>query len=121
MPDLTPLDDDEEDAWSYSFPPSTESLPILQQSQSKDLPQPSNSTFRTSQNGDTSLTNLQMKLLIDTTTTSSKSSLPFPSTIQKSIPLDPLTTKEDANSVISKIPRAMPSMKLLKLMINQNS
>ena len=42
-----------------------------------------------------------MKLLIDTTTTSSKSSLPFPSTIQKSIPLDPLTTK-DANSVISK-------------------
>lgn len=103
MPDLTPLDDDEEDAWSYSFPPSTESLPILQQSQSKrSTTQPSNSTFRTSQNGDTSLTNLQMKLLIDTTTTSSKSSLPFPSTIQKSIPLDPLTTKEDANSVISK-------------------
>lgn len=103
MPDLTPLDDDEEDAWSYSFPPSTESLPILQQSQSKrSTTQPSNSTFRTWQNGDTSLTNLQMKLLIDTTTTSSKSSLPFPSTIQKSIPLDPLTTKEDANSVISK-------------------
>lgn len=103
MPDLTPLDNDEEDAWSYSFPPSTESLPILQQSQSKrSTTQPSNSTFRTSQNGDTSLTNLQMKLLIDTTTTSSKSSLPFPSTIQKSIPLDPLTTKEDANSVISK-------------------
>lgn len=103
MPDLTPLDNDEEDAWSYSFPPSTESLPILQQSQSKrSTTQPSNSTFRTWQNGDTSLTNLQMKLLIDTTTTSSKSSLPFPSTIQKSIPLDPLTTKEDANSVISK-------------------
>lgn len=111
MPDLTPLevDEEEEDAWSYSFPPSNESLPILQQSQSKrSVTQPSNfnsninSTFRTSQNGDNSSNNLQMKLLIDTTTTSSKSSLPFPSTIQKSTPLDPLTTKEDANSVISK-------------------
>lgn len=111
-------DQEENDPWSYSFPPSTESLPILQQKQEQEQDQEQQNSKKLSEehkfvNGSamtsptlpdsdsTIIRPSQLKLKVDTKK-SNKSSLSFSSTMHKTVPLDPLTTKEDANSVISK-------------------
>lgn len=106
-------DQEENDPWSYSFPPSTESLPILQQqpgsrksTEEKNNINGSGVSSSNLPNTDSTITGpSQLKLKVDMKK-SNKSSLSFSSTMQKSVPLDPLTTKEDANSVISKDSKA---------------
>lgn len=112
MPDIDPVDD-EEDAWDYSFPPSTDSLP-LEQSSTLQQQQATKSrpTRLTRANSDEQqLRQLAQQIDIinklkqaehsDVGSTGVRSSISLTSTFSKT-PLNPLTTKEDASSVISK-------------------
>ncbi|RCK57631.1 Membrane-anchored lipid-binding protein YSP2 [Candida viswanathii] len=109
-------DQEDNDPWSYSFPPSTDSLPLLQQQELSNKEQPDSKKPTDDQgstngsavvpstlpNTDSTITGPSpLKLKVDMKK-SNKSSLSFSSTMQKTVPLDPLTTKEDANLVISK-------------------
>ncbi|KAL6454016.1 LAM5 Membrane-anchored lipid-binding protein LAM5 [Candida maltosa Xu316] len=105
MPDLIPIDDDpeEEDAWSYSFPPSTDSLPLPQSKKSSTQNLTSTTKATSNSSSSVSSTSEQSKLKVQVDSTkSNKVSLSISSSMSKSNPLDPLTTKEDASSVVSK-------------------
>ncbi|CAK9440204.1 uncharacterized protein LODBEIA_P43040 [Lodderomyces beijingensis] len=103
---------EEDDPWSYNFPSSNESLPL-----ETDRPQPSQkinpqlASLRRGRMSDQSeihsrlassfvSNGLQPSEVVDSNA-NVRSSISFSSTLQKS-PLHPLTTKEDASSVISR-------------------
>ncbi|KAI5964542.1 hypothetical protein KGF57_001034 [Candida theae] len=112
MPEVDPIDDGE-DAWDYSFPPSTDSLPLeqsstLQQSQATNQ-RPSGLTRSDSDEQQSRQIAQQIDIINKLRQAESsevgsngvRSSLSLTSTFSKT-PLNPLTTKEDASSVISK-------------------
>ncbi|KAK6464571.1 hypothetical protein DFJ63DRAFT_340516 [Scheffersomyces coipomensis] len=118
--------DDEDDAWSYSFPPSLDSLPLKK---AEEGGQESNDNKKEESNGRPSLSistnngnsafnqdekkplngengadvESQISSSSSTERQASRSSLSLQSPFtQKSTPADPKTTKHDANSIISK-------------------
>lgn len=112
MPEIDPVDD-VEDAWDYSFPPSTDSLP-LEQSSTLQQPQATNprpTRLNRANSDEQQLRQLAQQIEIisklkqaensDAGSTGVRSSISLTSTFNKT-PLNPLTTKEDASSVISK-------------------
>ncbi|RLV96476.1 Membrane-anchored lipid-binding protein LAM5 [Spathaspora sp. JA1] len=98
--------EEEEDAWSYSFPPSTDSLiddQSTQQPQDQQIPRPqifkNGSAVMIEPNGKVK----RVDQVICQDSGRSRSTISLQSTtLAKAAPLDPLTTKEDASSVISK-------------------
>ncbi|KAI5968566.1 hypothetical protein CANMA_002311 [Candida margitis] len=112
MPDVDPVDE-EDDAWSYSFPPSTDSLP-LEQSSTLQQPQATKpglsrlhrvdsdeqQSRQLSQQADI-INKIKQSQNSEASSTGVRSSISLTSTFNKT-PLNPLTTKEDASSVISK-------------------
>lgn len=110
MPNIDPIDDGE-DAWDYSFPPSTDSLPL---EQSLQQPQATNSrpTRLNRENSDEQqlrqiaqqvdiINKLRQAENSEVGANGVRSSISLTNTFNKT-PLNPLTTKEDASSVISK-------------------
>ncbi|KAK6458298.1 uncharacterized protein RJT20DRAFT_115905 [Scheffersomyces xylosifermentans] len=98
--------DDDDDAWSYSFPPSTDSLPIGSSKEqiSSDTPT-TNSNGRSNGIKDSSakLQAVQEKSITPNSKNASLSSISLqPAFLQKSAPAEATATMEDASSYISK-------------------
>lgn len=127
------LADDDEDTWSYSFPPSTESLPLTPVQPSyieKSAPIDINPLNETLNQQLTGLKSLDPDLMADhsasitktNSSTQSANSLPLQSPfLSKSTPANPLTTREDANSIISKDSHGSNALSKLEQTTDENA
>lgn len=144
-------DYDDEDAWSYSFPPSSDSLPLNKDANTADSNDKSDkpdlnkideklnnlsatspasglgidilkaNTANGNNNGNTNGTSNVNGLMRTGSASPSIGSLPLQSPfLSKSTPANPLTTKEDASSIISKDSKNSNALSSLELTQEDN-
>ncbi|EGV62159.1 hypothetical protein CANTEDRAFT_125757 [Yamadazyma tenuis ATCC 10573] len=96
--------DDDNSAWDYSFPPSEESLPMESNSALPSISSYEDNTIPDPQKDDTPFASISIEQVKKVNSAAqSASSLPLSSPfLSKAAPAGPLTTREDASSVMSR-------------------